>query len=291
MLGTYHLTVLYDILNDLHFLYDSDKIYAFLLENIMKAMDADAASLFIADSKQGSLFLRACIGPKKSQLELVAEELPFPYGKGVCGWVAKFNQPIVIDNVQADQRFNPQVDTLTGYKTKSVLCVPISNMDEVLGVIEILNKKSAAFNKNDQDLVALIAKQAAIAMENGRLYTELKAAKNFSESVLANLISGFIAVDAEGTVTHMNAPAEKILLLSAQDCLGHKFSEAFKSYSLINGEVIGCLKDKETKNRKEMSLGRSDKTVIHLGYSTFPVLDGEKVLGASIIFKDMTGLK
>src|SRR5207302_1438165 len=103
----------------------------------------------------------------------------------------KFNQPVLVDNVQSEPRFSPKWDTLTGYKTKSVLCAPISNKDNVLGVIEVLNKKSSVFNRNDQDLVTAIAKQTAIALENSRLYAELNMTKNFSESVLSNLTGGF----------------------------------------------------------------------------------------------------
>src|SRR3989344_7681940 len=120
MLGTYHLNVLYDVLKDLHFLYHSDKIYTYFLDSLLKAVDADAASFYVADQKKSHLILRASAGPKKVMLEAVAQELPFPFGKGICGWVAQYNQPVIVDNVQTDPRFNPQVDTLTGYKTKSV---------------------------------------------------------------------------------------------------------------------------------------------------------------------------
>ncbi len=173
MLGTYHLTVLYDIMNDLHFLYQPEKIYAYLVENLMKVTNAEAASIFEVDGGKRQLVLRACMGPKREQLKMIAEELPFPLGKGVCGWVAENNQAVLLEDVKKDGRFNSQFDALTGYKTRSILAAPLANKDKVLGVIEIMNKTSAAFNKNDLDLVALIAKHPAIALENGRLYEDL----------------------------------------------------------------------------------------------------------------------
>src|SRR5581483_6941099 len=89
MLGTYHLSVLYDVLKDLHFLYQSDRIYSYLLENLLKAADADAATLYISDEKRENLIPRACLGPKKQMIEMIAQEIPFPFGKGLCGWCAR----------------------------------------------------------------------------------------------------------------------------------------------------------------------------------------------------------
>lgn len=289
MLGTYHLTVLYNILKELHFMYQSDKIYNYLLEILSNSLDSDAASFFTVDAQKGSLVLRACIGPKKNMVELIADELPFPYGKGICGWVAQYNQGVIVDNVQTDQRFNQQVDTLTGYKTKSVLCAPVANRDEVIGVIEILNKKSSAFNKNDLDLLMIIAKQAGIALENARLYHELEASRNLNESVLANLTGGFLAVDPKWTITHMNGVAATILGLSAQECVGKSCSDALKNYPQILKEIVDTLTSKENKIRQEIECQRRDKSVIRVGYSTFLIEDrAKKFLGAGIIFQNLS---
>lgn len=289
MLGTYHLSILYDILKDLHFLHQSEKIYSYLLENTVKALDSEAASLFVADPKNENLRLRASIGPKKNMLELIAEELPFPYGKGICGWVAKYNQPIIIEDARADSRFNPQVDTLTGYRTKSILCAPLSNKDQVLGVIEILNKKSSAFNKNDMDLVTVIARQAAIALENGRLYTELEAHQNFNESILGNLSGGVIAIDDKWNVTHLNPSAEQILFLSAVQSIGKSVSEVLKNYPSVYKEIVDTLTAKEKKFHQQIACVRTDQSEIQIGYSTFLIQDRlRKLLGAGIIFQNLT---
>ena len=291
MLGTYHLTVLYEVVKDLHFLYDSDRIYVYILENIANALDADAASLYIADAQGEILRLKSCIGPKKTMLEMVSEEVPFPFGEGLAGWCAKINQAVMVENAQTDSRFSPKWDTLTGYKTKSALCAPISNKDNVLGVIEILNKKSSTFNKNDQDLVTAIAKQSAIALENGRLYGELNDAKNLNDSIISNLTGGFIAVDKLEAVTHLNPSAEKILLLSSKNSFGKIASAALKGYPQILERLSACLRTREKEIRKDMTCERPDKLTLKIGYSTFPIEDKSKnVLGAGIIFQDLTGL-
>lgn len=291
MLGTYHLNVLFEILKNLHFLYNTEKIYLYLLENLLKAIDCEAASLYITDNKRENLILKACIGPKSKVMTIIAEELPFPIGKGICGWVAKFNQGIIVDDVQKDQRFNSQVDMLTGYKTKSVLCAPLSKQDEVMGVIEILNKKSSAFNKNDLDLVDLIARQTAIALENARLYLELTKSKNFSESILANLTGGFIAIDSNEIVTHLNPVAEKILGLSVQEVVSKTCAESLKLYPAIQSALIKTLKSRESVFRQETYCQKQNQDQMLLGYSTFLIQDSQsanKPLGAGIIFQDIS---
>ena len=288
MLGTFHLTALYEILRDIHFLYEPEKIYAYLLENFSKVLDAEAASIFEVDSQNKKLSLRASVGPKKQALEMVSEELSFPFGKGVCGWVAQYNKPVIVDDARKDERFNPQVDTLTGYKTKSILCAPFSNKDEVYGVIEILNKKAAAFNKNDLDLVSLIAKQTAIALENAKLYSDLTNFRILNEGILSNLTGGIIVIDTSGNITHFNPSAEKILQLENSDSIGKKSVEVLKGCPAIQQILAQFLDSKEKKTREQFSCQTSNGQSIHIEYSTFLLQNpSRKILGAGMIFQSL----
>lgn len=288
MLGTYHLNVLYDILKNIHFLYQSDRIYVYLLENLLKAIDADAASLFVCDIQKKTLVLKGCLGPKKNMVEMISEEVPFAYGKGICGWTAQFNQPLLVEEVQKDARFNPQFDTLTGYKTKSIICAPISSTDDVLGVIEILNKKSSAFNKNDLDLLALICKQAAIALENGRLYMELISLKSVNEKFTSTFPTGVIVINNASIVTEFNSIAEKFLLLSARDLIGKKMSEGFSLYPALLEELTQTLQSKDGMRTKELSLERQGQSLLKLSCHFFFIKDhSQKLIGAAMIFKEL----
>jgi adenylate cyclase len=262
-----------------------------LLENLLKAVDSEAASFFVADPKKETMTIRACIGPKKAMVEMIAEELPFPFGKGLCGWTAQYNQPLIVEDAQQDGRFNRQVDTLTGYKTKSVLCAPVSIQDEVLGVIEIINKKSAGFNKNDQDFVALICKQAAIALENAKLYGELRKSNTFMQSVLANLTGGLISVDDRESMTHINPAAEKILGIAASEAIGKPSDAVLGRYPAIRRELAEALKSRQRQPRGEMDCTRADGSAFKMGYSSFPIEDAQQRLwGAGITFRDLDAL-
>jgi putative methionine-R-sulfoxide reductase with GAF domain len=292
MLGTYHLTVLYDILKDLHFLHEPDKIYPFVVEHLMKAVDADAASLFVSDAGRKNLILKVCTGGKKEIFKMIAEEVPFPFGQGVCGWVAQNNQPVVIEDSAKDPRFSARADVLTGYKTRSMLCVPLSKQNEVLGVIQILNKKTSVFNKNDLDLVSLVARQTAISLENARLYSEMEAARSFGECLLSNMPSGFIAVDLEGSITYMNLGSERILYLAASDSVGRKASYVLRNYPPLAEALELALKDRQGQRHIETTCQRPDKSDMRVGYSTFPISDPSGApRGAGISFLDLKPYK
>lgn len=101
-----------------------------------KVMNADRATLFLIDAVAGELWSKVAEGEE-------SREIRIPIGSGIAGWVAQHNQMLNIDDAYADPRFNPEVDKRTNYRTKSILCGPIINLQgETLGVIQVINKKA-----------------------------------------------------------------------------------------------------------------------------------------------------
>ncbi len=134
-----------------------------------KVMGADRASLFIMDNYKGELWSKVAEG-------LENREIRVPLGQGVVGWVAQNDQFINIEDAYEDSRFNTEVDRKTGYRTKSILCGPVKDLQGVIiGVIQVINKIGRAFNKSDEDLFKAFSYQTAIAMENFSLYQKVMA--------------------------------------------------------------------------------------------------------------------
>src|SRR5438309_772374 len=108
-----------------------------LIELIVEALDAERATLFLHDADAGELFSRIARG------EGVAE-IRIPRDVGIAGSVFGSGVAEIIDDAYCDPRFNPAVDRRTGYRTSSVLCVPLRNSaDQVIGITQVLNKRSA----------------------------------------------------------------------------------------------------------------------------------------------------
>jgi len=97
-----------------------------------------------------------------------------PPGKGISGWVAENSRPLRIADAKSDERFNPEVDSIAEFETKSVLCVPLVTKAGVAGVLELLKKQASHYSPSDEELIVYIADQAATSLMKTRFYEDQK---------------------------------------------------------------------------------------------------------------------
>lgn len=143
-----------------------------LLQRIMgivtKVMDADRSTLFLIDKANNKLWSKVAQGENLKKISL-------PIGVGIAGYVAKTGDILNIKNAYEDYRFNKEIDKKTGYKTETILCIPIRNTSKnIMGVIEVLNKKEGVFQKSDEKLLNAFCSLAAISIENALNYKKMK---------------------------------------------------------------------------------------------------------------------
>lgn len=147
-----------------------DGLLILLADEAKSLLSADRCTIFILDKTKKILWSKVAHGSPSM--------ITFPWDKGIAGEAARTGKVLNIKNAYKDSRFNPQVDKDVGYKTKSILTVPMKNLrDEVLGVFQVLNKKSGrTFEKEDAELLSILANQAAAAVENVQLYEQVRGA-------------------------------------------------------------------------------------------------------------------
>ncbi len=151
-----------------------EEIYGdILLEKIMdhalSITQSEAGSILLLDSD--SLTFKVVKGEKAKQLTGTSVEK----GKGISGWVAATGKPVRITDAANDKRFNPEVDSMTGYKTKSVLCVPLITRSTVIGVLELLNKSGGfSYRERDEEIITYLAEQAAISITKTKFIEDQK---------------------------------------------------------------------------------------------------------------------
>ena len=134
-------------------------------------LDAEAATLFLLDEEHQELIFAIPTGEKGE----VLREYRIPVGEGIAGWVVQTGQSALVNDVQQDPRFLRQVDSTTGFTTRNVLCVPLQYQGRIIGALETLNKRApGGFTEEDQQWLEMLATQAAIAIENARLYEQLR---------------------------------------------------------------------------------------------------------------------
>lgn len=175
------LTVTQHSLEQLTFLHETSRALTStldlrqVLDNTMEVatniLDAQASTLMLVDEETNELVFDIPYGEKRELLR----SYRMPMSEGIAGWVAAHGQPAIVNETGSDQRFSRGTDVRTGFLTKSVICVPLQIKDRTIGVLEALNKKSSeGFNEADLRLLGTLAAQAAVAIENARLYRSLR---------------------------------------------------------------------------------------------------------------------
>ena len=143
---------------------DLEQVLARLIQQAVEAVEAAGGSVWMWDeARAGWLVCRA------AHHEGVAESLinlSLPPGKGIVGWAAQHRESVLVADAQSDPRFAAHIDAQTGYRTVSLIAVPIQRGETVLGVLEAVN---GDFDEDDLAVIQTLAATAAIAIENARL--------------------------------------------------------------------------------------------------------------------------
>src|SRR5678815_852396 len=148
---------------------DLDSLLALIMSKVTELMEADRSTLYLLTEDNRTLWSKVVQGDVKVEIRLEV-------GEGIAGWVAKTREIVNIPDAYADQRFQPAVDLKSGYRTRSILAVPmLGALGGTVGVLQVLNKQGGPFVKADEELLLALASQAAIAIENARLYHSMVA--------------------------------------------------------------------------------------------------------------------
>ncbi len=140
-----------------------------ILESAAEILDAEAGTLFLVDEDTRELIFEVVIGPVAD--ELVGNRLP--PSTGHVGRTVDTGQASIVTNVHLTEAWAKAPDKDTGFQTRDLLIAPMESKNEIIGVIELINKHDGSpFNRGDQELLTSFASQAAIAIDNARLYTQ-----------------------------------------------------------------------------------------------------------------------
>ena len=147
------------------------EVLGLIMRYVNRVTNSMASSLMLLDERTGELVLSVPTGPKAAKLT----DMRIPASEGIAGWVVEHGQPVLVPDVKKDERFYKEVDKVSRFKTKSIVCVPLKAKTKLIGVLELMNKvDGTAFTEEDLVLMSIFAYQAAMAIENARLYSELK---------------------------------------------------------------------------------------------------------------------
>ena len=205
-----------------------------IMDTVTNLLGAERATLFLHDRKTRELW--ALIGDQH------LEEIRFPSHLGIAGHVFGTAETVNIEDAYADERFNPEHDHRTGFRTRSILCMPVINRGGVvIGVTQVLNKKGGPFTAIDEKRLRAFSAQASVAMENAQLFDEVERIRSFNENILESITNGVLTVGRSGLITKANTAALRLLgRLGAPDVVvGQSARSFFRGENAWIAERVG----------------------------------------------------
>ncbi len=228
---------------------DIDVLLKVIAEETKIAIQADRCTVFMLDKEKNELWSKVALG-------MDSQEIRFPADRGLAGYVVKTGEPLNIPDAYNDPRFNPDIDKETGYRTKTILCMPIKNNNqEIIGAFQVLNKLSGVFTKGDEDLLVAIGGSASIALENAQLFEQqkelYKEQKILFESFIDTLAT---SIDARDKITAGHSSRVKLYSMLLVDELGCdiKFKELVEKAAILHD--IGKIGIRDSVLQKEGKL-------------------------------------
>ncbi len=162
------LTTLNDVTRQLTSTLETEPLLQSILQSAVDILSCQAGSLMLIDEASDELVFRSVVSPVAS--DLVGKRMPSD--RGVAGKSVKTGQAIIVNDVNRFPEWFSKPDKDTGFSTRALLVIPLMVKDRVIGVIEVINKKDGSiFSTEDQELLSTFAPQAAVAIDNARLYT------------------------------------------------------------------------------------------------------------------------
>jgi signal transduction histidine kinase len=176
---------LIDIARDLASTLDLDVLLNRIVQAAADITSAEAASILLYDNTSRQLYFQVATNIDEPTMR----GLVVPLEGSIAGWIVTNCQPLRIDDVQQDERHYGYIQQSTGFATKSMLGIPLVTKNKVVGVLEVLNKKRGKFTGGDENLLTVLGAQAAVAIENARLFQQSDLISEFVHELRTPLAS------------------------------------------------------------------------------------------------------
>lgn len=291
-----------------------------VMDQAKELMNADRSTLWLLDEEKGELWTKIPIGGNLTEIRI-------PRSAGFAGMVAQSGEPLLIPfDLYNDERSetSKKTDQKTGYRTCSMLCMPVFNADDrLIGVTQLINKKKqgeypdynpehwpeapeqwkSSFNRNDLEFMRAFNIQAGVALQNAKLFDQVKQQQKMQEDILRSLTNGVISTDKNGHIIAANECAKELLGLDKTELQGQLLPPLIR---IKEGDFKkwfdAALAPKDNKDRQQFY---PDQTLILSGEdgedieqsvnlsinSMNDALDSTKINGALLVMEDISDEK
>jgi PAS domain S-box-containing protein len=292
-----NLTALYNVSQIVNSTLDLSEVLNLTIDLIIQVTGAERGFLMLIDEKSGELTFRVA---RNMDRETIAGS-SFEISRSIVNKVAQEGDPILTTNAQSDPRFSAQASVVS-YSLRSILCVPLRVKGKITGVIYADNRiKTGLFSEGDRRLLTAIADQAAVAIENARLFEDVKSSleeitnmKNLMDNIFASIASGVITTNIHDKITLLNHAAEGILGVLADHSLGRTYHEVLPV--LDRALLSRLIEDVKRRRRRyvgyEVDMELPERGTVNLSMNLSTLRDSQDAtLGVAIVVDDLTEKK
>jgi PAS domain S-box-containing protein len=269
-----------------------DDVLRIVMDTLVRLTGAERGFLMLRD-EQGELSIRIARNLEQETLE----DAEFAFSRTVVKRVIAEAEPVLTTNAQRDPRFDKEESVIT-LNLRSILCVPLKVKDELTGVIYADNRiRTGLFTETELNLLTAFANQAAVAIENARLFEsvwrtlgDVSDLKNFMDDIFASIASGVITIDLENRITLCNQAAETILRRSESQLVGERITEVLPVIGLDLNRYLSLVR--QTGRQMiglELQSALDQRGPLTLSLSLAPLKNAdESTRGVAIVLEDLT---
>ncbi|MEJ2511744.1 MAG: adenylate/guanylate cyclase domain-containing protein [Anaerolineales bacterium] len=271
---------------------DPDEVLRIVMDTIVRLTKAERGFLMLRD-EDGELVTKLARNWEQESLD----PSEFEISRTVVNRVASEGQPVLTTNAQEDPRFGGQ-ESFIAYNLRSILCVPLVVKDELIGVIYADNRvRTGLFTETERDLLNAFANQAAVAIENARLFesvrrtlAEVTELKNLMDNVFSSIASGVITADVEDKITLINNAAASILGKSNRDLIGQGIDEMLAPFAeSIFSQLDNVRHTDQSVVGLEAAGDLPQRGTVDLRFNLSPLKDADQNShGVAIVLDDLT---
>jgi PAS domain S-box-containing protein len=276
---------------------DLDQVLRLMMDTLLELTNAERAVLLLKEDGSTQLTAKVVSGIDEETIENAAS---FEISRTIVQNVSETGEPVVTMNAMSDPRFSAQ-ESIISYNLRSILCVPLQIKEHIIGVIYADNRvASGIFRDTDRDLLTAFANQAAVAIENARLFqqirahlTEITEMKDLMDNVFESIASGVITIDERSEIELYNRAAERILGIPFSTVRRQKYSELLDALGLPLESVIQEVWQNGGTQNTEIDLIVSKRPgVTTLNMTVSPLRDVlQETLGVAMVLNDVSETK
>jgi PAS domain S-box-containing protein len=276
---------------------DLDQVLRVMMDTLLSLTNAERAILLLREDGDTQLTAKVVSGIDEETIEKSAS---FDISRSIVQSVAESGEPVVTMNASTDPRFSAQ-ESIISYNLRSILCVPLKIKDHLIGVIYADNRvASGIFRDADRDLLAAFANQAAVAIENARLFqqirahlTEITEMKDLMDNVFESIASGVITIDQGNQIDFYNRAAERILGIPSNSVKRQSYLDLLDALDLPLRSIIEEVwLNGGTQNTELDLIVNKRPGVTTLNMTVSPLRDVlQETLGVAMVLNDVSETK